>query len=507
MLPLTLSRTAAAAVLTLCAAVAAASASHSPQGDSGPGPLLVTEEASPGYTLIAPLSSRTTYLLDLRGRVAHRWPSRYPPGNAVHLLPDGSILRCGRDGENPVFSGGGQGGYVERIAWDGTPVWTLDWSSDEHLQHHEVVPLPSGHVILVAWERKSREQALAAGRDPACVGEDGLWPDYLVEIEPVLPEGGNVVWEWHAWDHLIQDFDPERTNYGDVTAHPELVDVNADHRGEPPLSAAERRRRETIEEEMRALGYTGDDEDEGERGAGDGRWDRADWLHTNSVAFHPDHDLLLLSVRRLSEIWVIDHSTTTSEAAGHVGGRWGKGGDLLYRWGNPRNHGAAGKRTLFAQHDAQWIQVGLPGAGHVLLFNNGGGRPGGDFSSVDELALPFDPERGFTRTPDAAFGACELVWSYGAAEGDQHFYSSFLSGAQRLPNGNTLVCSGAEGRVFELTRDLRVVWNFRNPYGDDEPAGGRVEPPTRPEVVRGLFRATRIAADHPGLAGRELGPE
>lgn len=473
------------------------------------------EEAFQGYTLIAPLSSRWTYLLDMQGRPVQRWESRFAPGNAVHLLDDGSILRCGRDGENRTFAGGGQGGIIERIAWDGTLLWTLDWSDEHHLQHHDVLPLPNGNVVLIAWERKTREEALAAGRDPGRVGDEGMWPDYLVEVEPTLPEGGRVVWEWHAWDHLIQDFDPERAHYGDVTAHPERIDINADHRREPPVSPQERRRREEMERQMRALGYVGDDP----RGAAappeDERWDRADWLHANSVALHAEHDLLLLSVRRLSEIWVIDHSTTSEEARRSRGGRWGQGGRLLYRWGNPRNYGADGEQQLFAQHDAQWIPDGLPGAGRVLLFNNGGGRPGGDHSTVDELDLPFDPERGFMREPSRAFGPRTPAWRYGAPSGPSFFFSSFLSGAQRLPNGNTLICSGAEGRVFEVTPDSRIVWDFRNPYGDERPAQGgqprldaqgALAPGERPgpDAVRGLFRATRIAPDHPGLRGREL---
>ena len=346
------------------------------QEQAGPGLRLAAAEAFQGYTLIAPLSSRWTYLLDMQGRAVHRWESRFAPGNAVHLLDDGSILRCGRDGETSAFAGGGQGGYVERIAWDGTLIWTLDWSDERHLQHHDALPLSNGNVILIAWERKTREEALAAGRDPGRVGDDGLWPDYLVEIEPVLPEGGRVVWEWHAWDHMIQDFDPMCAHYGDVTAHPERIDINADHRLEPPLSSEERRRREEEERRMRALGYVGDGPGEYAAPRGGARWDRADWLHTNSVALHLEHDLLLLSVLRLSEIWVIDHSTTSEEARGSRGGRWGRGGGLLYRWGNPRSYGAAGEQALFAQHDAHWIPEGLPGAGRVLLFNNGGGAPG-----------------------------------------------------------------------------------------------------------------------------------
>ena len=92
----------------------------------------------------------------------------------------------------------------------------------------------------------SREEALAVGRNPERLQEE-MWPDCILEIEPIRPVGGKVVWEWHLWDHLIQDRDPELKNHGVVDEHPELVDVNGDEdRG--AMSDEERRR-------LEALGY------------------------------------------------------------------------------------------------------------------------------------------------------------------------------------------------------------------------------------------------------------
>ena len=126
----------------------------------------------------------------------------------------------------------------------------------------------------------------------------------------------------------------------------------------------------------------------------------------NSVDYNAALDQIVVSVHEFSEIWIIDHSTTTAEAAGHTGGRSGKGGDLLYRWGNPRVYRAGTKadQTLFAQHNAQWIPRGLPGEGHMLVFNNGGQRPDGSYSSVDELVLPVDGQGRYTREPGASYG-------------------------------------------------------------------------------------------------------
>ena len=171
-----------------------------------------------------------------------------------------------------------------------------------------------------------------------------------------------------------------------------------------------------------------------------------------------------MSVHAFSEIWIIDHSTTTAEAASHKGGRSGKGGDLLYRWGNPRayRNGSKMEQRLFNQHNAHWIPPGLPGEGHMLVFNNGSGRPGGDSSSVDEIVLPVDSQGQYTRNRRGPYGPIQAVWSYSAPK-KSDFYSFFISGAQRLPNGNTLICSGASGTVFEVTPDKEVVWKYANP--------------------------------------------
>jgi hypothetical protein len=466
---------------------------------------ITTQEASPGYTFFAPLASKFTYLVDLQGRAVQRWPSAHGP-SAVHFLDDGSILRCARLEENKVFAGGGICGRIERIGWDGELLWQYELANEDQTSHHDAVALPNGNVLVITWEFRYREDCIAAGRDPAQVGDKGLWPDAVLEVKPTPPVGGEIVWEWHVWDHLVQDFDPAADNYGVVAQHPELIDVNYDHRDAAPMSAEERAKQAELEAEMRALGYAGGEEEEEEAlpaapqtvaGAvplqgGHG----ADWLHTNAIDYDPVHDLIALSSPHLSEVWIIDHSTTTDQAAGHSGGRYGKGGDILWRWGNPKNHGAGTKddQRLFYQHNVQWIPPGHPGAGNLLVFNNGQSRPGGEHSSVEELVLPFEPGKGFTRT-GAAFGPEEPVWSY---HDEASFYAAFISGCQRLANGNTLICDGPKGRIFEVTRAGTIVWEYRNPFGGDLKSDG--------VDGQALFRAMRIAPDHPGLKGRTLVP-
>jgi hypothetical protein len=477
-----------------------------PPADPARGLKVNRPEAAPGYVLFAPLRSRSTFLIDSEGRVRHRWESPLSP-LSVYLLDDGTLLRAGRVVENRTFDRGGRSGKIQRLAPDGNVLWEFELCDDQHSLHHDFEPLPNGNVLAIAWERLDHEDAVALGREPAKVRASGWWPDMVIEVRPTPPRGGEIVWEWRSREHLVQDLDPSKPNHGVVADRPERIDVNAERHGPPPQSEAERLRQERELAELRELGYAGGEEDGPPAGTagtdpGAGREHRSDdWLHLNSVDYDAQHDLVLLSTPELAEIWIIDHSTTTEEARGSTGGRYGKGGDLLYRWGNPRIYdaGLLADQQLFFQHQPEWVPPGMPGAGNVTIFNNGMQRPGGVYSSVDEIVLPFDARIGFHREPGKPFGPEEPVWSYSDPPG---FYSFFISGAHRLANGNTFVCQGKQGRLFEVTPGKEVVWEYWNPFGGELERvfsqGGRDL-----TIATSCFRATKVAPDHPGL--RALG--
>jgi hypothetical protein len=376
------------------------------------------------------------------------------------LLRPGSI-----GGDSRVFGPGpGVGGRIQEFTWEGELVWDFRFYNARQLPHHDMTRLPNGNVLLIVSDRKTAEEAIAAGRRPEMTGDSHLIPDSLVEIKPTGKTTGKVVWEWHLWDHLVQDFDKTKANYGHVAEHPELVNINY---GEDEL--APKQPGPWVGLVVSLLGA--------KPKASRPTRVNPDWTHFNGVAYHPDLDQIIVSVHAFSEFWIIDHSTTTAEAAGHTGGRSGKGGDLLYRWGNPRAYRAGTKagQKLFSQHNAHWIPGGLPGAGHVLVFNNGNGRPGGTYSSVDELVLPVDSQGRYASKPRTAYGPHQPLWSYTAPKKTE-FFSGYISGAQRLANGNTLICSGANGTIFEVTPEKNIVWKYVNPV-----KGGRmVGPPPQP---------------------------
>ncbi len=425
-----------------------------------------------GYTLFAPKQNTMTYLINNEGRLIHEWTaSKYPPGQSVYLLENGHLLRtCMTQGN--LGTGGGEGGRIEEYTWDDSLVWSLDYSTSTCMQHHDIKKLPNGNIIMLVVEKRSYNEALAAGFDPSKfqpeVQQKGfMLPDCIIEIQPTYPSGGTVVWEWHVWDHLIQDFDPLKSNYGVVSTHPELVDCDGDHRNLPLF-----------------------------------------WNHMNAIDYHSEFDQIAMSVRGNSEVWIIDHSTTTAQSASHAGGNRGKGGDLLYRWGNPLTYGAGttANQVYSEQHDAEWIKPGRPGEGHLLAFNNGLSR---SYSSIDEISPDVDLSGNYALNPGSAFGPANLSWTY-VADPPESLFAHDISGAERMPDGNTIICAGPSGTFYEVTAAGQVVWKYINPVTDTGPlTQGDTIPhnPVRPEeTMNSVFRIYRYAPDYSAFTGRDLTP-
>ncbi len=391
--------------------------------------------ASDGYTLFSPNTTKTAYLMDKQGDVVHQWNTDYVPGLLAYLLPDGSLITDGSphgQGGNGSINAAGAGGLIERYAWAGNLIWQYSYDSPTHLAHHDFRVLPNGNVLIVAWELKTAVEATQAGRNPSLPGPGYLYPDSIVEVKPDLIDGvgGDIVWEWHVWDHLVQQFDSTKGNWLGPTGvqnHPELINVNY-------VSTAD-----------------------------DGGGQAQDWNHTNGIDYNPALDQILVSVREFSEVWIIDHSTTAAEAAIHSGGNSGKGGDLLYRWGNPQTYGAgtASDRVLYYQHNAKWVTNDSPGAGDITVFNNGFGRPGQDFTTVEEIAPPVDVNGHYALTPGQAYGPTTTTWTYTAPLAN---FTAIIGGAQRLPDGNTLISYGVNATFTEVTPAGQEVWKYVSPY-------------------------------------------
>lgn len=424
-----------------------------------------------GYTLFAPFQSTSTYLIDNCGRKVHKWESTSVTAAATVLLENGNLLRTASNGmaSNPTFMWGGAGESIQEVDWDGNIVWEFIYSDSTHRLHHDFARKPNGNLLIPVWELKTEEEAIAAGRNPDLLVNGVLWAEYIIEF---VPASGEIVWEWHMWDHLIQDFDETKDNYGVIADHPELFNINVT--GGPTADGGK------------------------------------NWLHFNSIDYNPMMNQILINSFFVSEFFILDQSTTTAQAAAHVGGNSGQGGDLIYRWGNPQNydHGSADDRTIFGSHNAHWVPNGLQDEGQIMFFNNGNGRTDGSYSSVDIIIPPVDDyiTGQYIYETGVAYAPLSTAWSYTEGPTDS-FYSSFLSGTQRLSNGNTIICSGANGRFFEINESKEIVWEYINPVA----SGGIISQGDTIPLVNGrktnsIFRSPRYGTDYLGLADVDLTP-
>lgn len=407
-----------------------------------------------GYILFSPMASKYTYLMDSAGDVAHSWKSQYFPGYSVYLRENGNLIHSNYLlPKNPIIIPYSHGGGVEEIAPDGSVVWRYDYRGNDYMAHHDVEFLPNGNYLMICQEYITHSQAINAGRNPnLLIPNRGLLVDYVIEVKPIGINSGIIVWEWHVLDHLIQDYDSEKKYYGNVSEHPELIDINFIDDIFFPVTSS--------------------------------RSPYAELTHINSIEYNEHFDQIILSVALFSEFWIIDKSTTTRQAAGHSGGRSGRGGDILYRWGNPQTYraGDSTDQVFFDIHDAQWIDKSLPGEGNILVFNNGFNRPDGRYSSIHEIIPQVDSNGNYHLNGDGRYGPNDSLWVY-TAENPTDFYATHLSGCQRIESGNTLICSGPPGIFYEVNQENNLIWSHTNRFS----------------LPNQVFKIRYYPADYPGI--------
>lgn len=422
-----------------------------------------------GYVLFSGISNTQTYLVDKCGKKINQWSSSYKPGLSVSLLPNSDLFRTGLSSSAYFGTGGGKGGILEKYNWNGSLLWSYQISDTNQCQHHDALVLPNGNILAVVWERKNSSQALLAGKNPAVtvlLNNQEVWSEKIIELQPIGTNSANIVWEWKAWDHLVQDFDITKNNFGVINQHPELLNVNYVVQGPPTNS---------------------------------------DWLHINSIDYDSVNDQILLSSHSFGEFWIIDHSTTTAQAAVHSGGNAGKGGDLLYRWGNPITYGrgTVGDQKLFKQHHASYIKAGFPNSGKVLVYNNGVNRPEGNYSSIDivDISQAGNPYTIGATTP---YLPATNFWTYTATI-PTSFYAANIGGVIPLTNGSFFITDGPKGELIEIDSTSTVKWRYVNPVNNAGPMTQGTMP-TLNTVFRFQFYEPTYAAFSPLTltAGNEI---
>jgi len=399
-----------------------------------------------GYTLYCAAGpGLNATLVDMNGGIVHEWSITAMPAK---MLPGGSILGIKRQrlGKDPLVAdlppevppagappaggppGGPPGGrpwfdaieFVQE-SWDGQEEWCFtNWDDDRtgimmSRQHHDYQREgnPVGYYAP-GLEFVDRGKTLILSHKNKVVPEISdkvLVDDVIYEVDW---DGNLTGFEWHTADHFDE--------YGFDESAREQIYKNPQYN------------------EVRG---------------------RGDWLHLNTLSvlgenhwydetgderFNPEN--IMISSRGANFIAII------SRATGNI--VWRVGPDFLE--GTPEYK----LGQFVGQHHPHMIPKGLPGEGNILVFDNGGTSGFGGPTGFPRY------KRDYSRVIEFNPVTFEIVWQYGAESGDEFFFSHNISSAQRLPNGNTLITEGANGRVFEVTPDKEIVWEFLSPMG---PAG------------------------------------
>jgi len=365
------------------------------------------EEACEGYTLIAPFTTRTAWLIDMKGNFVHRWVMPTSPRNHGVLLENGKLLYATwapllpeSDMSHARTGAWGIGAGLIEVDWDGKQVWKYV----DKYQHHDFYRMKNGNTMINRLTRIPPEIAYKLrGGIPGSEDRGMMWCEGLHEVTP----DGKVVWEWSFAEHL----DPERH-----------ILCPVEH--------------------------------------------RADFTHCNSVEVLPDGNVLT-SYRNISTILIVDKKTKK------IKWQWGPG-------------------EISHQHDPTLLPNG-----NIMVFDNGAHRQDGSLIT-------------YSRVVEVNPSTNKIEWEY-KADPPQSFYSSLISGNQRLPNGNTLICEGMKGRVFEVTRDGEIVWEFVNPFFGPHAFAPKLSGP-QTSIIRwghlnAVFRAKRYTPNYPGLKGKDLNPQ
>ena len=439
-----------------------------------------------GYTLFA--GAGKSYLIDMEGQVVHSWNM----GTNPRLLENGDLLDATKDDPS------GFGGFQE-MDWDGKVVWSYTETRKDYHPHHDFLriynpKLKAYTTLYIANKDLTNEQCIAAGCDPKNAPYNGTQMDTVVEVDMK----GNIVWEWSFFDHVIQDVDPAKSNY--VGAGKTIADypgrLNLNLPGHPVSK---------------------------------------DWLHCNSLDYNQELDQIVINSVQ-GEFYVIDHGGTfvPDDSQASIAKSAGTAGDFIYRFGDPARYeqgdppsildnwttSTTGDKQIGGSHNIQWIQPGLPGAGHFLVFNNSQylfeRTPQ---SSIVEINGYLDANKkdtgSYVNPPISGYYKLEsdkdthktprlisnqVVWMY-RSKSNQAFFSHIGGSAQRLPNGNTLICSDTEGHFFEVTADGTLVWEYINPVTRN---GILTVMPDSLPMTNSVFRAYRYTADYKGLVGKTL---
>lgn len=379
-----------------------------------------------GFALYNLGNQTTARLINANQQIAYTWNCPTTFSYAMALKPNGNLVRSAVNSGNQINTAAGSG-KVQELNPQGQVVWEFVYSSADYVTHHDACLMPNGNVLLLAYVRKTLAQLQALGY----TGNSAKYPGRIIEIQPT-GNTAQIVWQWELADRFIQYVDPTKPNYLPIAENPHRLNINVAISG------------------------------------GGGPGGGIDWFHENGIDYNEELDQIAFSARYLSEIFIIDHSTTTAEAAGHTGGNAGRGGDFLFRWGKPANYGVTGaQRIPAAVHDVKWVRGGAMD-GWISFFNNNGG--GNNTSTVDAIN-PTRVDYNYPWTAGTVWGPSTYQFRHTCLA-----YAGGQSAGEIMPNGNVFAAPSGQ-YMYEVNGSNQVVWQYN----------------------AGPQRAFRYTCDHPGI--------
>ena len=398
----------------------------------------VNEAKSGGYTLFNPLSDERVFLINNCGEVVNQWDFSNMKSVSAYILENGNLLQSNR------FN-------ADIRDWDNNIIWGINYETVLGFRiHHDIEPLPNGNFLVLVSDVYSNTEMFALGKDTSFI-ESSFTLDKILEIEPVGTNSANIVWEWKFVDHLVQEFDNTKPNFGVVADNPQLLHMDYD------------------------------------------AFSSVDYVHANGMDYNEDLDQIIFSARHLHEVYVIDHSTTTAQAATHSGGTYGKGGDILWRWGNPEvyDNGTAIDKTLGRQHDVKWVDDGVH-EDKISVFSND--AYGTDLTASSIHIIEPNDVNGVYSLDSGKFLPNDYFWSYDGTIMSELLFETTRSGVQIMSNGNALINETGKGRLSEIDNLGNAIWVYEIPVNDGNNFD-QFETPTG----NGSFKANRYPENYIGF--------
>lgn len=360
-----------------------------------------------GLTYYSNMNSTSGYLIDTNSTVIKTYTFTIGTGYSTHYAPGGNFVRSCQNPGN-ALTGGGMTGRLQKLDYNGNILWDWTHSSSTYCLHHDHCILPNGNILAISYDVHNATDLANAGCTSTLTS---IQAEKIIEIQPVGTNSAVIVWQWNVWDHLVQNVTPTLSTYqSSIVNHPELLNIN--------YKTAK------------------------------------DWMHMNGIDYNPILDQIVVSSHNLNEWYVIDHSTTTAEAASHSGGKAGKGGDFLYRWGNPLAYQAVGSPSILnVTHDAHWVPEGCPGAGNFSGINNKGVTSPSNKTCADAITPP-RVDYNYTLTPGSAFTPSTYGYRHQSTG-----YSSNMGSVEEFPNGNRMICLATAGTIYEIDAAGNTLWS------------------------------------------------